>query len=118
MVKALCRYQFDFSKYNEFCRCYLQQSGLAYSLWRVTYRLGKSLGCFGIFFGALCPIIQIIAIQSHCKKSLVTSYSHLGLCHPIIQRCHLDFIFIFSTYISVNLLCFVVFLKEVFHTTS
>lgn len=44
-VKAICRYQLDFSIFSRLCRWCLQQRCLVVSLWRATYSLGNSL-CF------------------------------------------------------------------------
>lgn len=47
-MKALCRYQFDFSMFSELYGCCLQQWGLAIHLRRTTYYLANSLGYLGI----------------------------------------------------------------------
>lgn len=41
-VKALCRHQLNFSTFNGWCCCVLQQQGLTFLWCTLTYRLGKN----------------------------------------------------------------------------
>lgn len=82
-VKALNRHHLDFSKFNELCRCSLQQLGLVVNLGRATNRLGSSLGCLGSSVGPFYPITTLHATHSrHWKLHLVMMDIQLGFHHP------------------------------------
>lgn len=84
-VKALCRFQLDFSTFSEFCGCFPQPWSPTVSLWRETFCLSNRLGCLGISTRPPWSTTQPNSTQFHnWKPCLVTSHGQLRLYSPLL----------------------------------